>query len=169
MYRINDKSEAIRGVQTFLRVVGDPKIFVAPSGVFDDNTRLSVIEFQRRYNLEPTGVVNYETFNLIYQEYLFRTKNAKVRELTDSFIDFPLLPGDFNDEMTHINRTLGRLLDYYGHTHRLRANNFYSSETSYAVRILRSIYMLDGDDFIDEEFYRRMIIDHNSIGENNFQ
>jgi hypothetical protein len=168
MNRVYDKTEAIRDVQTFLRVVGDPNIFVAPSGVFDDNTRLSVIEFQSRFSLEPTGVVDYESFNLLYREYVLATSNEQTREITDSFIDFPLSPGDFKKEMTHINRTLARLLDYYGHTHRLRSNNFYSNETSLAVKILRSVYMLGEDDYIDEEFYRRMIIDHDSIAENIF-
>ena len=158
-----DRSEAIRQVQTFLRVAGDPDIFVAPTGVYDDNTRLSIVEFQTRFSLEPTGVVDYKTFTLLYDEYIFLMNKNVVNDMTDSFIRFPILPGESQAAMTHINRSLARLLDYYGHTHRLQNSSFYSKETSKAINILREIYMLDKNDYIDEEFYYRMIKDHDSI------
>ena len=163
MYRVYDKPEAIRSVQRYLIVAGDPDIFIVPTGVFDDNTRLSVIDFQTRFDLKPTGEVNYETFTLLYNEYVLLTRNMETGDLTDSFLQFPLLPGKTSNGMAHINLTLGRILDYYGFTHRLRGNNFYSDETALAVEILRDVYMLDKKNYIDEEFYRRMIIDHDSI------
>ena len=163
MYRVYDKSEAIRSVQRYLIVAGDPDIFIVPTGVYDDNTRLSVIDFQTRFDLKPTGEVDYETFTLLYDEYVLLTKDIETRDITDSFIQFPLLPGKASNGMAHINLTLGRILDYYGFAHRLRGNNFYSEETALAVGILRDVYMLDKKDYIDEEFYRRMIIDHDSI------
>ena len=163
MYRVYDKPEAIRHVQRYLIVVGDPNIFIAPTGVYDENTRLSVIDFQTRLGLAATGEVDYETFRLLYDEYVLLTKDKETRNRTDSFIQFPLLPGRMSAGMEHINLTLGRILDYYGFTHRLRGNNFYSKETADAVEILRNTYMLEKKDYIDEEFYRRMIIDHDSI------
>lgn len=163
MYRVYDKPEAIRSVQRYLITVGDSDIFIAPTGVYDDNTRLSVIDFQTRFNLNPTGEVDYETFTLLYNEYVLLTRNMETGDLTDSFLQFPLLPEKTSSGIAHINLTLGRILDYYGFTHRLRDTNFYSEETSIAVDILQDVYMLDKKDFIDEEFYRRMIIDHDSI------
>ena len=47
MYRIYDKPEAIKNVQQYLSVVGNPNIFVAKTGIYDENTRLSVINFQK--------------------------------------------------------------------------------------------------------------------------
>lgn len=170
MYRIYDRPEAIRSVQRYLRLAGNPDIFVAPSGVFDENTRLSVIDFQSRNQLDPTGVVDYETFVILYEEYVFLNDKNTLNEKLDSFIDFPLLPGYIDDAMIHLNRSLRRILDHYGFTHRLRDSNFYSAETSRAVEILRSVYLLDPGDLIDEEFYIRMVKDHDSIGlfNNNF-
>ncbi len=170
MYRINDRSEAIRTVQRYLRVVGNSEIFVAPTGVYDENTRLSIIDFQSRNQLEQTGVVDRETFELLYSQYVYISSRNALNDKLDSFIRFPLLPGDMNDAMIHINRTLRRLLDYYGFTHRLRDSNFYSAETGNAVDILRKIYLLKAGNFIDEEFYLRMLKDHDSVGlfNNNF-
>ena len=163
MYRIYDKNEAIRVVQVYLMTAGDPDIAIAPTGIYDENTKLSVIDFQRRFNLEPTGEVDYETFTVLYSEHSILTKNKDTADRTNSFIKFPLLPGRTSNGISHINLTLGRVLDYYGFTHNLRENNFYSSETAMAVELLRDLYMLDKRDYIDEEFYRRLIIDHDSI------
>ncbi|MBR5139826.1 MAG: peptidoglycan-binding protein [Clostridia bacterium] len=164
MYRIYDKPAAIKRVQQYLSLVSDPSIFVAPSGVYDENTRLSVIYFQNLHGLSPTGVVNYPTFELLYNDYLFITKKEVLSDKLNSFIAFPLLPGHMAEEMMHINRTMGDLLDYYGFTHRLRDSNFYSEESADAVRTLREIYNLKPLELIDEELYLRMINDHNSIG-----
>lgn len=163
MYRVYDKPEAIRSVQRYLIVAGDPGIFIAPTGVYDENTRLSVIDFQTRFDLEPTGEVDYETFTLLYDKYVLMTNDTETRNIADSFIQFPILPGKTSNGMAHINLALGIILDYYGFTHRLRGNNFYSKETADAVEILRDIYMLEKKDYIDEELYRRMLIDHDSI------
>ncbi len=171
MYRIDDKPEAIRSVQRYLVVAGNPHILIAPTGVYDENTRLSVEDFQSRKGLVQSGVVDYETFTLLYDDYVFITDREALNQKLDSFVNFPLYPGEFDNAMLHINRSLARILDYYGFTHRLRSSNFYSDETSNAVKTLRQIYLLEDSDVIDEEFYIRMIKDHDSIGKfnNNFR
>ena len=163
MYRIYDKVEAIRNIQKYLRSLGNTDFSIAPSGVYDENTRLSVIDFQKSRGLVPTGTVDYDTFTILKAEYDNATNRYRVREATDSFISFPILPGESRDELLHINRLLKSILDYYGFTHRLRESNFYSKETSDSVMLLRRVYILDDVDLIDEEFYRRMIIEHDSI------
>ena len=170
MYRINDKPAAIRAVQEYMRTVGDKNIFIFPSGIYDDNTRESVRRFQAENNLESTGEVDRITFDLIYSEHVFRTKRDNIRRKTDSFIKFPLYPGSSQRGMSHINRILANLLDYYGFTHRLRIGDFYSPQTEEAVRILRQIYHLDKANMLDEEVYFRLTKDHDSIGlfNNNF-
>ena len=165
MYRINDRSSAIKRVQEYLRSVGNKNIFVAPTGIYDENTRLSVIDFQSQNNIKADGIVDIITFDMLFGAYSFAIKNKLTHEKVDSFINFPLLPGLFADELTHINRTLIKLLDFYGQPHSLNESNFYSDSTSNAVKLIRKIYFLDDKNFIDEELYRRMIIDHDSIFE----
>ena len=163
MYRINDKPAAIRRVQDYLITASNPDIFVAPTGIFDENTRLSVIDFQKKHQIDPTGVVDLVTFNLLFDEYTTLTLKDEINRTVGSFVDFPIRPEDMLDEILHINQSMARLLDYYGITHRLQNSSFYSEETSAAVRELRHIYSLEDVDYIDEIFYFRMINDHNSI------
>lgn len=171
MYRVYDKPEAIRQVQTFLITVGNPDIFVFPSGIYDENTRLSVLEFQSAREIAPSGEVDRITFEKLYEEYVITKEKNELNEKLDSFMIFPIVPGDNSNEMIHLNRSFARVLDYYGFTHRLRSSNFYSDETAEAVRILRGIYSLEEKNIIDEELYLRLMRDHDSIGHfnNNFR
>ncbi|MBO7196879.1 MAG: peptidoglycan-binding protein [Clostridia bacterium] len=169
MYRVYDKEEAIRQVQIYLSKALDANIFVAPTGVYDENTRLAVIAFQKQIGINPSGVVDYETFTLLYERYRINNDISDLNETVGSFIKFPLYPGQFNSALVSINRTLAGILDYYGHTHSIRESNFYSDQTSKAVKILRGIYLLSDEDFIDEIFYLKMISDQDSINRvNNF-
>ena len=166
MYHINDRSQAIKNVQKFLMLIGTPEIFVAQSGVFDENTRLSTINFQKENELEPTGIVDAATFDLLYKKYEKQIKIDELNKAFGAFITFPILPGYQSDALLHINRTMGRVLDYYGYTHRLRESNFYSGETAKAVSTLQKIYQLPALDGIDETFYMRLLTDHNSVYRN---
>ena len=163
MYKVYDKPEAIRQIQIYLRVAGNPDIFIFPSGIYDENTRLAVLDFQSTWEITPSGEVDRITFDKLYEEYATINKRNELIQRLDSFIRFPIIPGKSSDGLMHINRTIARVLDYYGYTHRLRDSNFYSDETAEAVRILRGIYSLDTKNIIDEEFYLRLINDHDSI------
>ena len=167
MYKIYDKPEAIKRIQEYLNVVGNKDIFVIPSGIYDENTRLSVIDFQNRKQINATGIVDYITFDILHSEYANTKNKNTVIKVTDGFIKFPLRAGDFREEMMHLNRTMKDVLLYYGHTSSLGDSNFYSLGTSQAVMLLREIYSLDLIDEIDEEFYYRLIKDHNSISKSN--
>ncbi len=171
MYRIYDRQEAVRQVQNFLRIVGNPDIAIFPSGIYDESTRLSVLDFQSVRKIKPSGEVDRITFDRLYEEYVETNKKNELNQRLDSFISLPIFPGDISEEIMHINRTLARVLDYYGFTHRLRSSNFYSDETAEAVRILRGIYSLEERNIIDEELYLRLILDHDSMGRfnNNFR
>lgn len=164
MYRIYDTPAAIREVQIYLGLAGNPDIIVVPSGVYDDNTRLSVVDFQRKQRLGETGVVDRKTFDKLYEIYVVLRDTEEFKRKTDSFITFPILLGTSSEEMVHINGMLSRLLDYYGYTHSLRSSRFYSSETEKAAKILRKIYRLEDANGIDEIFYMRIVKDHDSIG-----
>ena len=164
MYRINDRMSAITEVQNYLRLIGNPEIFVAPTGVYDDNTLLSVKDFQAKNRLAETGKVDKETFDLMFSQFYIQNERDNVKRTLFSFITFPLLPGLMSDGMIHINKMMSDLLDYYGYTHYLRPNSFYSRQTAAAVKALRKIYVLEDLELIDESFYLRMVRDHNSIG-----
>ena len=98
----------------YLRLIGNPEIFVAPTGVYDDNTLLSVKDFQAKNRLAETGKVDKETFDLMFSQFYIQNERDNVKRTLFSFITFPLLPGLMSDGMIHINKMMSDLLDYYG-------------------------------------------------------
>ena len=64
--------QPIRSLQTMLRTIASVEpnqINVMPDGVYGSQTAAAVRSFQRRQGLNPTGVVDQQTFERIVQEY----------------------------------------------------------------------------------------------------
>ena len=64
--------QPIRSLQTMLRTIASVEpnqMNVMPDGVYGSQTAAAVRSFQRRQGLNPTGVVDQQTFERIVQEY----------------------------------------------------------------------------------------------------
>jgi len=64
----NTDSRSVRGLQEMLRNISyyvEDVLGVIPDGNFNEDTKNSVVSFQRAYGLEPTGEVNAETWGRI--------------------------------------------------------------------------------------------------------
>ena len=151
MYRINDKAEAVRQVQIYLNGINDA--FVMPSGVYDENTRIAVIGYQRSHGLEPTGTVDRATFDSIYKDYVSAYQSKRLYGTAGSLISFPIREGDMSSEIIHLNRTLETLLRYYGITHRLRCGSFYSAEELKHYVIIAENYIMEIVSYDEVQFY----------------
>ena len=65
--------DAIRNLQRYLRQLSYTDTDIpspAVDGIFDTATRDSLLAFQRKYALEPSGVGDRATWNRLYSEYL---------------------------------------------------------------------------------------------------
>lgn len=163
MYRIYDKPEAIKRVQIYLAEIKENDPFIAPSGIYDEITKNAVRNFQEENGIPTTGIVNNETFEKLFFEYSMITKRKRINSLLNSFVSFPIEPEQYAEELFGLHRIMARVLDYYGKHHNLRESNFYSPQTSEAVKMLREIYLLDSIDQIDEFLYSALIRDHDSM------
>ena len=69
---INANGTPVRNLQEMLRAIYFyneilPEVIV--DGIFDEKTEEAVINFQKKFSLEPTGVVDIITFEKIVEEY----------------------------------------------------------------------------------------------------
>ena len=65
-FNITSDAYAIMQIQRILRdleLLDNEYSSVPISGVYDGETREAVAEFQAKYELEPTGIVDYETWS----------------------------------------------------------------------------------------------------------
>ena len=160
MYLINSKSDYVKEIQ---RYISDLYNFVPQTGVYDDKTKTLVKEFQRENNLDETGIVDYQTFNSLFLNHIRKNRLKKSDNTSFSPIKFPINFGESSNEIYQINLLLNKILSYYGIDHILPLSSFYSLKTVDGVKLLRKIYWLEEQDYIDEELYFRLINDYNSI------
>ena len=154
MYFIEDKVGAIKEVQKMLGV--------NETGTFDDNTRNTVISLQKKNDLSVTGVVDYETFLIILDNYRKRMLIDRVRSSLPFPNGFPYKRGDFNDSIGVLNSMLSLSIDKYCLKLFKPKGNYYSQRTENAVKTLRKIFLLEDKNEIDEEFYEKLQRQHQS-------
>ncbi len=73
IYRIDREEEAIAEVQSYLRALSYRHAEIAHvgvDGIYGAQTREAVRAFQLLYARQATGIVDYETFLLLYREHL---------------------------------------------------------------------------------------------------
>ena len=165
MYRISDKTSAIIKVQEYLKKIYIDEITIIPSGIYDDKTRRLIMKFQEENDINVSGIVDEKTFSWLYNTYSKVIKDEETRR-NNPFINFPLRKGMLDQSMSHIHYVIGQLLDYYGKQNNVRYGNYFSDNTVAGVKILKEIYLFLNNDIIDEQFYRMMINDLNSIKSN---
>ena len=146
MYKTYDKQEAVRNLQVYLSDISDN--FIAPSGVYDERTRDAVIIFQEKYSIEPNGIVNKETYDIIYSEY----QAKKIRDNAKNKTNVPIEIGSYGEEIYKVNEMMITVMDNIGAHHTLRPSAHYSEQSDIVQKELKNIFNLDNDLF-DEFFY----------------
>lgn len=62
---VRNLQEMLRAIYFFNEIL--PEVIV--DGIFDEKTEEAVINFQKKFNLSPTGIVDILTFEKIVEEY----------------------------------------------------------------------------------------------------
>ena len=138
MYRINEKSEAVREIQTYLRELSrrfDEIPVIHIDGIYGEETREAVRAFQKMAGIPETGDSDYETFTLLFRLYE-TVKNERIgeSELIPAAA-FPLRMGDSGSYVRILQSVLGEVL-----TLTLPADGFYGRTTEDAVRLAEGRY-----------------------------
>ena len=155
MYNIENKPEAIKEVQKLLGI--------KKTGNYNIETRDKVLAIQKRFGIPRSGEVNYETFLILVNEY---RANHKKNGNTNGLLFSPTFPytyGDFDENIEYINSLIRDIFTDYMIESKLPYGNFYGYDTEKAVKMLRKIFMLQDIKAIDEELFRRMLVEKDAI------
>lgn len=135
------EKDAIRNLQTYLRAqvfIDEGAPYVPIDGIFDTQTRDALIYFQRRNDLEPTGIADRITWELLYAQYLDVIKSTS---LPGPIIPFPSYPNSYTikrGEKSFLVATLQYMLNEIGTIYNvfdsLEINGEYDEETEGIVR-----------------------------------
>ena len=137
-------TDAVLNLQRYLRRVGENGRAVPIDGIYDSETRNAVLRFQQANGIEPTGIVNKETWDALYIEY------ERVVEENDRrvYIDlFPKTPKNYATEIgeesyfvSAIEFILHELRVSYDTLPPFTTNGIYDEETANAVREIQRIH-----------------------------
>lgn len=153
MYNVNDKSSAIRELQRFLLLISQnysiPHLSV--DGIFSEETRTAVEEFQRQNSLPVTGIAERETFDLAYKKY----KEELLRLAMSTNKDFPLKIGDSGNNVTELNNLINELSFYYRDLAKVYGD-FYSKDTENSVKLLQQYFLQIPSGTVNALFIERL-------------
>jgi len=154
MYRIEDTVSAIKEVQRLLDI--------NQTGIYDNATREAVVNLQTASGLTAGGIIDYETFVIIVNEY-----KKKKREITDTdylhIPSFPYTVESHDENVGKINDALRLVLREYVYDGIEPRGKYFGINTLNATNYLRSIFRMDSSDRIDEAFMNRLLFEKKAI------
>ena len=160
MYRINEKAEAVREVQAYLRELSrvyDEIPVLSVDGVYDERTREAVRVFQRMKGLIETGEIDYETFLVLYEAYRpLKEERIGESELIPA-VAFPLRLGDSGSFVRILQSVLAEIYSLP-----LPADGFFGRTTEDAVRKAEERYLLAPSGTVDRKLWQLLAADYRS-------
>ena len=156
MYSINDRTSAIKEVQMYLIKIGYGDEII-PSGEFDTYTELAVKSFQKRMEIEESGIVNYQTHTLLKEEYQKSAIKDMINKSGGPGAYFPIKLGDFGEHIPPINSAISYILNHFGIHNDVQNGKFFSKESERATLELQKMMQLNSDGIIDQVFYARIM------------
>ena len=158
------ETQAVYDLQRYLRQLSrfDPSIpSVEEDGIFGEETRSSLLAFQRKYGLPITGVADGETWARLFKEYL---ASVEARTRPRPIYLFPRFPADYSvgagDEsllVGAIQYLLRELLTLYGKdTELLPLDGVFGELTERAVKDFQALHRLPPDGRVDRITWDRL-------------
>lgn len=172
MAEIQNIAEATKNLQRYLRRLsfeeGGPER-VAIDGVFDDNTRQSLISFQKSAGLEPTGVADQETWDALFEEY----SNLLERDYEEQLSLFPNAPNDYSfgygDKFLLVKVLQLLMIELaieYDAFEDIKETGVFDTNTENAIRAFQKINLLDDTGRVDRRTWSRIVRAYENLGQN---
>ena len=166
MYQQTDKKSAIKEIQKYLYVLSDRKYTEIPripiDGIFDKETEAAVIKFQEIKLLSKSGIVDYETFTALYDDYLGVVEDVYTADYIFGDGSFPLSENDQSEDVRALHIMINELRKTYPQINPVGTGAYFSKRTGDAIEILSELFILPKSRKLNKELYRRMIDEINA-------
>ena len=168
MYLITDKASIIRDVQVYLSYIserlGDPELKSEfPDGKYGERTASAVRRFQHLNALDPSGTVDSETFYSIKKEYENLSATQREVDMSPVSIRLPVGYGTSHRDIVFINTLLHDISVHLFGASDVRKDSYFSKNSEVAVSVLRDVFMLPRENYVDDELLARLIAEKRSI------
>ena len=139
---------------------------IAPDGIYGNMTRNDVKTFQEKYGINPTGIVDKETWdaiNTVHKYIQNSVEGARAVYIFPKNKNFLILPGITDDVMyviIHMLNTIGEDYDDWG---ALPYGNSYGTDVQDAIRSFQRKNFLDDNGVIDPLTFNRLTDEYERI------
>ena len=139
----------VRTVQYYLAVIGNFKeeIDSPPiNGIYGERTEAAVRAFQTAYGLPVTGIVDLQTWELIYDVYvgiLASLPDSFFENIAPPFPGIPLRPGTSGPEVLLIQQYLNVIASVYPEVPSVEVSGYYGPSTVAAVEAFQRLVGID--------------------------
>lgn len=158
-YRINDRGAAIKEIKKYLYLISENMYKDIPRNtideIYDSETKAAVLKYQEIKGIEVSGVVDLETFDALYSDYLLLAEDT----VTEDYIlssGFPLKKGMISEDVRLLHLMINELRKTYQNINYVGTGNYYSSETEKAISYLRNLFGFEGGGDLDKRLYYRI-------------
>jgi peptidoglycan hydrolase-like protein with peptidoglycan-binding domain len=166
---LRDKQSIVAYIQRLLRDLdffGNGSSPYVINGIYTDETKNAVREFQEAYELEPTGLVDYDTWELL--NYIHRTElenqmGARPVMLVPSSRPFLIEPYAVDDIMYVIQYMLNQVSTVYDELGEISLTGVFDDETQNAIRIFKRKNLLDDEPIIDAKALNALFTEYEAI------
>ncbi len=144
---------------------------VKPDGIYGEDTRLLVSEFQKKYGLAPSGIVDYETWKLLHSLEDAHREEAKIARAVHIFPMYEkheILPNSKNSYVYIIQVMLNEILNDHDGFEVLEINGIYDLPTQNAVKLLRRKSLEDAPDIIDALVFETIADEYERVNSRSF-
>lgn len=132
---------------------------VGVDGIYDEATKDAVREFQKKYGLNETGVVDSETWTLLHTIWEIRADaNALARAVyvLPRFEGYEILPNTVDNVLYIIQHMLETISRDYSEIEGIVLNGIYDEKTQNAIKIFQRKNLLDDTGIIDATTFNRL-------------
>lgn len=162
LYFMTDEREHIRRVQRWLREISRtderiPPIYI--DGIYGSETRETVAAFQKAYGLNPSGELDKNTFDLIFetrQGIINRSQTNGFKPKFEEFTEQKMKPGDRFDDI-FVLQLLLRELSIKDDRFFTDMTGLFDDSTESAVRLLQSILQSPESGSVDRELWNSLV------------
>ena len=164
MYFIDDKKRYVRDIQKYINIISRMKKTiprVSIDGIYGRETKNSIFIFQQNNNINPTGVLDKATFDVLFREYaaLLELELASKYVLTSRA--FPISLGMQGEDILMLNLILEELSNTYDITVADKTG-YFNKTTESAIKDLQKIFGLEENGIVDAIFYDRLWLELDS-------
>lgn len=146
---VGDYGQPVRSLQYYLNVIAffNPSIpSVTADGVFGPDTEAQVRAFEEFYGLNPDGIVDFRTWQLIrqiYDDILAGLPEGYEQGAAGLYPGYNLTPGLANDDVRELQTYLRVIGANYRDIPEVQVTGVFDAQTEAAVRRFQELFGLD--------------------------